>query len=394
MSRGPRAQSYEVVIVGGGIVGLAAAWRARQRGLRTAVLERGHAGAGASGVAAGMLAPVTEADFGEQAALALNLGAHERWHAFAVELSECSGHALGYRRSGALVVAADRDDAGELRRLAALQSELGLAARWLSGRECRRLEPGLSPRVPGGIEAPEEAHVDPAAVVAALGAAFVAEGGELLEDSACERVLLDASGTRIQGLALSGGRRIAAERVVVAAGAWSGALAGLPSEAALPVRPVKGQILTLRSPAERAPLSERLIRTPRCYVLTRADGRVVVGATVEERGFDTRVTAEGVFRLLEAAREVLPDIDELELAAARAGLRPGTPDNAPAIGSGAVEGLLWATGHWRNGVLLAPLTAEAIAAVLTGSPAPDSVLPFSPDRFAARMAAGMVAVAN
>ncbi len=382
MSHGPRHPSYEVAVVGGGVVGLACAWRARQQGLSTVLLERERAGAGASGVAAGMLAPVTEADFGEQSLLGLNLAGLRRWAPFAAELSERSGLEPEYRESGALVVAADRDDAEELRRLADLQASLGLDADWLSGRECRRLEPGLSPRVPGGIEAPREAHVDPGATVEALRAAFLAAGGELLEGVGVEEVRLDATGSRVAGLALGNEQSVEVEQMVGAAGTWSGLLEGLPSEVVPPVRPVKGQILTLRATEGRAPLAGRLVRTPRCYLVTRRDGRVVVGATTEERGFDVRVTAEGVFRLLEAAREVLPDVDELDFVAARAGLRPVTPDNAPVVGRTEIDGLLWATGHGRNGVLLAPITAEAIAACLSGEDAPEAVLPFSLDRFA------------
>jgi glycine oxidase len=387
MSRGPNRAGYDVVVVGAGVVGLAIAWRARLRGLATLVVERGRAGDGASGVAAGMLAPVTEADFGEESLLALNLAGLERWPAFAAELSERSGHDTGYRRSGALVVAADRDDMGELRRLAELQHSLGLVSRWLSGRACRELEPGLSPRVTGGIEAPDEGHVDPAATVQALRAAFLAEGGELLEQTAVDTLEPEPGSARLAGVALGVGSRVRAERVVVAAGPWSAGLAGLPPDAVLPVRPVKGQILTLRLPGDQPPLAQRLVRTPRCYVVARADGRVVVGATTEERGFDRRVTAEGVFRLLEAAREVLPGIDELELESACAGLRPGTPDNAPAVGRGAVEGLIWATGHGRNGVLLSPITADAVVAYLCDEDAPDPIASFGPDRFARGAAA-------
>jgi glycine oxidase len=372
------------VIVGAGVVGLAAAWRTQRAGLRTVVVERAHAGAGASGVAAGMLAPVTEADFGEDAALALNLAGRERWPAFAAKLSERSGLDTGYRESGALTVAADRDDAEELRRLVELGRALGLDARPVGARECRRLEPGLSPRVRGGIEAPHEAHVNPGATVAALRHAFVAEGGELLEGTAVAGVDVGRGG-RVDGATLAGGRRLACETLVVAAGAWSPALVGLPPETLPPVRPVKGQILTLRARPEAAPLAQRLVRTPRCYAVSRPGGQTVVGATSEERGFDVRVTAEGVFRLLEAAREVLPDVDELELVEARAGLRPVTPDNAPVVGrTPEVEGLVWATGHGRNGVLLAPITADAVAALARGEQVPEPLERFGLERFGER----------
>jgi glycine oxidase len=345
---------HDVVVVGAGVIGLACAWRCAQRGLRVLVLEReAEPGAGASGVAAGMLAPVTEAEFGEEALLRLNLAGAELWPAFAAELAERSGIDTGFRASGALVVAADRDDAEELRRLHSFQRSLGLDAAWLSGRECRRLEPRLSPRVPGGVLAEQDHQVEPRAVVRALRSALEGAGGELR----C-------------GVEVGDPHALDAEHVVLAAGCWSGA----------PVRPVKGQILRLRG----EPLAQRLVRTPRCYVVSRPDGEVVVGATVEERGFDTTVTADGVFRLLEAAHEVLPDVAELEFVEAAARLRPGTPDNAPLIGEH--EGVIWATGHHRNGVLLAPVTAAAVAAMAAGEEPPPAVEPFGAGRFAGAVA--------
>ena len=342
----PRRTGYDVVVVGGGVIGLASAWRAAQRGLSVLVIERDEPGAGASGVAAGMLAPVTEAEFGEENALRLNMRSAEMWPAFAAELAERSGLDTGYAASGALVVAADRDDGEELRRLLRFQQSLQLGAEWLTSREARRLEPRLSPRIAGAIYAPGEAHVEPRAVVRALVAALENAGGEILNATAAS-VAPDA-------VALIDGTRIAAERVVVAAGCWTGAFDGAPQ-----VRPVKGQILRLRG---REPLTERLVRTPRCYVVSRANGEVVVGATVEEQGFDTTVTAGGVHRLLEAAWEVLPEIEELELVEAAARLRPATRDNLPVIER--TGGIVWATGHYRNGVLLAPVTADAVTKML------------------------------
>ena len=374
----PRRKSYDAVVIGGGLIGLSCAWRAAQRGLSVLVAERFEPGAGASGVAAGMLAPVTEADFGEQRLLDLNLASRELWPEFAAELEERTGLSTGLRESGALVVAADRDDAEELRRLHAFQRSLGLDAEWLTGRECRRLEPGLSPRVGGAILARHDHQVDPRATIEALGHALTAAGGEL--SMGVEAATLEIHGDRVTGVRLAGGSMIRAGHVVVAAGCWSGERLGLPHAARPPVRPVKGQILSLRGQPNRLP-SERLIRTPRCYVVPRGDGRVVVGATVEEQGFDTAVTADGVHRLLEAAREVLPDVGELELVAARAALRPGSPDNAPLVGLGELDGLVWATGHWRNGVLLAPLTGTAVASLLAGEPTPGELVPFSPRRF-------------
>lgn len=369
MSEMPERRTYDVVVVGAGIVGLACAWRAGQAGLSVLVLDRGAPGAEASAAAAGMLAPVTEAEFGEEALMRLGLAGRAAWPTFAAELSERSGLDLEYRETGALVVAVDRDDAEELRRLHELQRSLGLDAEWLAGRDCRRLEPGLSPRVRGGVLAPQDASVDPRAVVRALLVALREDGVEV------------ASGVEVQGLRESSGAvdgvvtaagPITAERVVAAGGAWSAGLA----ESAPPVRPVKGQILRVRGPA----LAERVVRTPRCYVVSRAGGEIVVGATVEERGFDTAATAGGVHRLLEAAWEVLPDIEERELVEVGAGLRPGTPDNRPVIGRG-LDGLVWATGHHRSGVLLTPITATAVRDLLLGGDAPPSLESCSPDRF-------------
>jgi glycine oxidase len=351
----PRRTSYDVAVVGAGIVGLACASAAAHRGMSVLVVDRDEPGSGASGVAAGMLAPVTEAVFGEEALLTLNLEAARRWPAFAVQLG------IPYGESGTLMVAADADDLEELRRIYEFQREHDLDAEWLSARRCREIEPGLSPRVRGGIAAPDHS-VDPRAVVRAL-------------RSTCEEIVrAEVHEVGKSGIGLATGP-VEARSVVVAAGAWSGSL-GLPD--APPVRPVKGQILRLRGSAPAA----GIVRTPRCYVVPRTNGEVVIGATVEEKGFDTRVTADGVYRLLEAAWEVLPDVGELELVEARAGLRPGTPDNGPVVGRGSVDGLLWATGHYRSGILQAPITAEAIAALLCGEEPPPELAPFGPERFA------------
>lgn len=381
MADAPSRRRYDVAVVGAGIVGLACAWRAAQRGLSVAVLDRDGPGSGASGAAAGMLAPVTEADFGHEALLRLNLAGAAAWPAFAAELAERSGIGTGFREAGALVVALDRDDAEELRRLHAFQRSLGLDAEWLTGRECRRLEPGLAPRLTGGVLAPADHQVDPRAVVRGLRAAVEHEGGEVVSGASVTGIEL--VGGSVAGVATAGGV-VGADRVVVAAGAWSGSLApGAP-----PVRPVKGQILRLRTTAHGGPLAERTIRTLRCYVVPRASGEVVVGATMEERGFDTSVTAGAVHRLLEDAREALPDVDELELVEAGAALRPGTPDNAPVVGPGEPDGLVWATGHHRNGVLLAPLTGAAVADVLCGGPVPAELAPFGAERFEREAAVG------
>jgi glycine oxidase len=385
-------RAYDLIVVGAGAIGLSCAWRCAQAGMSVLVLERDEPGAGASGVAAGMLAPVTEASFGEQALLRLNLEARAQWPGFAAELEEATALPTGYADSGALVVAADRDDVEELRRLHAFQLELELDAEWLPPREARRREPSLSPRIGGAIYAPQDGYVDPPSVLRALVVALEAAGGELR--AGADVTGIETEGGRVSGVRVAAretapagalratdGETIAAGAVLIAAGAWSteGALA---SEASAPsVRPVKGQLLELRVRSGHRPPARHIVRTPRCYLVTRGDGRVVLGATQEEQGFDTTVTAEGVYRLLEAAWEVLPEVGELELVRARAGLRPGTPDNSPAIGPGEPDGLVWATGHHRNGIMLAPFTARAVAELLTRGELPSAFAPFHPGRF-------------
>jgi glycine oxidase len=357
-------KTADVVVVGAGVIGLACAWRAAQRGLSVIVLEKRTPAAGATGVAAGMLAPVGELTFGEQRLLELTLAAADRFPAFVSELEELTGVAVGYRRCGALHVALDRDEAEELRRSHELQRSLDLEAEWLSPARCREIEPGLAPANAGGVFAAHEGAVDPRALCAALLGALDREGAEVRSGAGVAEALIE--GKRIRGVRTQAGEEVLAPNVVLASGAWAGSADWLPVDARPEVRPVKGQILTLRGPAED-PVCERIVASERVYVVPRGDGRVAVGATVEERGFDTTVTAGGVHELLREAYRLLPEIAELELVEAVAGLRPGTPDNLPLVGDGELEGLVLATGHFRNGILLAPTTAERVAAILVGT---------------------------
>lgn len=358
-------RSFDLVVVGGGVIGLACAWRAVRGGAKVAVVERSQPPAGASRVAAGMLAPVGELAFGEPELLKMTLAAAQLYPDFVAELEEASGVSTEYRRDGALHVALDRDEAAELRRVHELQRSLGLGAEWLPPRRCRDLEPGLTPSFNGGVHAPDEASVDPRALIEALLGGLEAEGALLLTGVGVDSALLE--GDRVAGVRTEDGRELPAASTALAAGAWSAQADWLPEPARPPVRPVKGQILELRARDGIAPC-RRIVASERVYLVPRPDGRLIVGATVEEQGFDTAVTAGGVHELLREAYRLLPEVAEMELIEATAGLRPGTPDNLPLIGASGVEGLLWATGHYRNGILLAPLTANMLVDQLGGVP--------------------------
>jgi len=387
-------REFDAIFVGGGVIGLSCAWRAAQRGARVAVLDRAEPPGSATRVAAGMLAPVGELAFGEPDLLEMTLASAQLYPEFVAELEAASGKSTGYTHQGALHIALDRDEAAELRRVHDLQRSLGLEAEWLPPRRCRELEPGLTPSFNGGVHAPGEAAVDPRALTAALLAALAAAGAELwVASPPADAGAMKAAGGRGPGEVMAGlfegerlvgvrtgdGAELRAPVVVLATGAWAGCTEWLPEPARPPVRPVKGQIVELRSRDGAAPCG-RIVASERVYLVPRPDGRLIVGATSEEQGFDTAVTAGGVHELLREAYRLLPDVAEMELVAAMAGLRPGTPDNLPLIGPGAVEGLVLATGHYRNGILLAPLTAVAVAALLAGDQLPEALAPAHPAR--------------
>jgi glycine oxidase len=375
------SRTSDVLVVGGGIIGLVTAWRAAQRGLVTAVVDP-EPGGGAAQVAAGMLAAVTELHYGEQTLLGLNLASAQRYPDFVAELAELTGHDLGYRRSGTLAVALDADDRAHLRELHALQRQSGLESEWLSGRECRRLEPMLAPGVRGGLRVDGDHQIDPRRLTRALLAAC--EGAGVVFHRTWARRLLVVR-DRAAGVATTDGEELGADQVVLAAGSLSGRLEGVPQALLPPVRPVKGQVLRLTVPPRLAPFLSRTVRAvvrgSHVYLVPRENGELVIGATSEELGWDTTVTAGGVYELLRDAHELVPGITELPLTETRAGLRPGSPDNAPLLGPTELPGLLLATGHYRNGVLLTPVTGDALAHALTTGELPEVARPFTPRRF-------------
>jgi glycine oxidase len=370
----------DVAVIGGGVIGLAIAWRAAQRGLRVTVLERDRAGQGTSSYAAGMIAPNAEVTPGEEAVLEFGLRSARLYPAFARELAAAAGvDGVGYTACGTLMVARDDDEAEALERELELRTALGLRVERLRSSEARRREPGLAPALRLALDIPDDHAVDPRALTAALATALVSAGGELREQAAVSAI--ETSGERVGGVVLEDGTHLEASQVVVAAGVWSPRLEGLPEGAQMPIRPVKGQVMRLHDPAGPG-LVNRVLRMGPSYITPRGDGRYVIGATQEERGFDQTVTAGAAFDLLRDAGELVPGVSELVLDEFSAGLRPGTPDNLPIIGPGALEGLHWATGHRRGGILLTPVTAELIAGALAGEALPAEAALFAPGRFA------------
>ena len=382
-----RSSSSDVVVVGAGAVGLAVAWRAAQRGLHVTVLERADApGAATSSVAAGMLAPISETIATELPLMRLGLASVDMYPEFVQELSDATAMDPGYLRCGTLLAARDSDEAEALTRELALRESLGLAVSRLRSSEARRLEPALAPALRLALEIPDDHAIDPRKLTAALAEA-VRHGGATLRTGAAVDEVSVADG-RVKGVRLTGGEQISAEHVVIAAGPWTEAVRGLPRHACIPIHPVKGQILRLHDPAGPGLLT-RVLRMTGGYVVPRGDGRYVIGATMEERGFDRTVTAGGAFELLRNAFELLPSVTELVIDELSAGLRPATPDNAPAIGPGSIPGLHWAVGHYRHGILLTPITAKLVVQALTGD---DDAIPdeFAPTRFAGVPAAAGV----
>ncbi|WP_019885565.1 glycine oxidase ThiO [Streptomyces purpureus] len=371
----------DVLVVGGGIIGLVTAWRAAQRGLRTTVVDP-DPGGGAAQVAAGMLAAVTELHYGEETLLGLNLASARRYPDFVAELQEATGQDVGHRACGTLAVALDSDDRAHLRELHALQRRCGLESEWLTGRDCRRLEPMLAPGVRGGLRVDGDHQIDPRRLAAALVTACERAGVVLLRGWA-ERLTVVRD--RATGVVLSDGGELTADQIVLAAGSLSGRLAGVPDDVLPPVRPVKGQVLRLSVPPAYAPFLSRTVRAvvrgSHVYLVPRENGELVVGATSEELGWDTTVTAGGVYELLRDAHELVPGITELPLTETRAGLRPGSPDNAPLLGATTLPGLHLATGHYRNGVLLTPVTGDVMGALLATGVLPEEAAAFTPHRF-------------
>jgi len=383
-SSGPAARALpRVAIVGGGVIGLALGWRLAQAGCPVDIYEAGTAGRGASHAAAGMLAACAEAEPGEEALLSLNRASQALWPAFAAALEADAGASVDLRTEGTLTIGLTADDGAKLRHLFALQQSLGLPVEWLTAAAARRREPHLSRQLSGAILSAEDHQVDNRKVVIALRAAIARAGVRLHENSPVSRVA--TSGGKALGVVV-GEELKSADVVILAAGAWSRGVDITPA-APLPVRPVKGQMLALRmDPA--APLLNHVIWAPNSYLVPRRDGRLILGATTEEKGFDPDLTAGGQLALLTYAWRALPALEELSIHEQWVGFRPGSRDDAPILGPAAeVDGLIYATGHHRNGILLLPVTTEVVADFVLHGRMADVAAPFGADRFAPRAAA-------
>ena len=373
-----------VAIIGAGVIGLGIAWRLALRGVPVAVFDKGASGAGASHAAAGMLAACAEAEPGEEALVTLGRASQARWPAFAAELKQASGVDVGLRSEGTLVVALTSDDQARLGHQLVFQQKLGLPLQWITAAETRRREPHLAGKLAGAVFSPEDTQVDNRKLAAALRIAAEMAGASISEHQAVKTISSDAG--RVDGIVLADGRKVAADVVVLAAGAWSRSIDGLAPELRPPVRPIKGQMLALRMDPT-APLLTHVVWAPGAYLVPRLDGRLLVGATVEEKGYDTSLTAGGILTLLEAAWRVVPAVEELPIDEMWVGHRPGSRDDAPILGTGLIDGLIYATGHHRNGILLTPITADAIAELVLDGAADPAIRPFSIERFGSLRAA-------
>jgi len=382
-ARGSRSQSPTVAVIGAGVIGLAIAWRLALRGASVTVFDKGAAGSGASHAAAGMLAAHLEAEPREENLVALNRASQALWPAFARELETASGLPVDLRTEGTLLLALTGDDQSRMKHVLSFQKSLGLPLEWLTTAEVRRREPHLTPIISGAIFSPQDHQVDNRAVAVALRAAAMKAGVTLRENTPVERIVV--SDSRVTGIGI-GSENQAADVVVLAAGAWSRGMSGLPASLLPPVRPVKGQMLALRMDP-KAPLLTHVVWAPGAYLVPRKDGRLLIGATVEEKGFDANLTAGGQLALLEATWRALPGIEELPIHEMWVGFRPGSRDDAPIIGESSVPGLVYATGHYRNGILLAPITAEVVAALVLEGEADPRVANFGFERFAQPVAA-------
>jgi glycine oxidase len=375
-SKRKRNSEDPVIIVGGGVIGLSIGWQLARCGVDVTIFDRNLSGRGASWVAAGMLAPHSEVGFEEEDFLRLGRESLAQYAGFLDELALDSGRKVPLDERGTLFVGFHRDDSERMKRLFRFRQGLGLPVEWLDGTEARDIEPLLSPKVTSAMWLPEDSQIDNRALLEALKAAFVGRGGRLEEETPVEMV--SVKGDRITGVR-TGSEERAASSAIIAAGCWSNRIGGIPAALLPPVRPVKGQLVALRM--DDGFEFSCVIRAPDVYLLPKADGRLLLGATEEEMGFDETPTAGPVMRLLERGWEAIPSIYDLTLDGTEVGLRPGSRDHQPIVGPTPIKGLYYATGHHRHGILLAPATAYAMRDLVLEGKTHPAFRPFQPARF-------------
>jgi glycine oxidase len=362
----------DVIVVGGGIMGCGIALRLRQAGVRVTILERSIPGAEASSAAAGILAPQWEAS-GPSPFLELGLRSRALYSGLAAELRELTGVDIAYRPCGLLRAAFTEADLHHIEATATWQRGMGLRLELLDGAQAREAEPELSPKAEAALLFPDDHQVDNRLLVRALSMAAARVGATFR--SGYVRGVLEEKG-RVVGVDLDG-EPLRADAVVLAAGAWSGLVQGVPLDPRV-VRPARGQMLQLQT---RLPVLSRIVTSEKGYLVPRADGRVICGSTMEFAGFDKQVTAEGLARILGMALELCPALGSAPVDSSWAGFRPWTEDQLPILGPGPLPGLVLATGHFRNGILLAPITARLAAQVVLGEKPSVDLSPFRFDRF-------------
>lgn len=372
--------STDIAIIGAGVIGLGIGWELLQRGRTVTIFERDRVGSGASTAAAGMLAPAAELDFEESDLLELELDSLERYPAFADRLEERSGIDVDYRTEGTLVVGLERDHTDALGHIHARRRELGVDAEQMSADRARELEPGLAPSMHSAIHCPSDHQVDPVRLVDALEEAFLAEGGTIVEHTEIAEVRIEEGA---EAVVSDAGNLCRAEEIVVAAGVHAGAIGGIPSTVLPEIRPVRGQMLSVE--LGEPPLTSHVLRVPdparqNVYLAPKSDGRLLVGATSEERGFDPNLTAGGVFELLRGAYRAVPGIYDHDVLDAWTGFRPVTLDNEPVVGPTEIESLWLAVGHGRSGILLTPVTSEGLAEAIDTGDVPQALTGFTPGR--------------
>lgn len=366
----------KVGIIGGGIIGLAIGWQLQRRGVEVTLLEKGEVGQESSWAAAGMLAPYAEVGFEEVELMKLGQESLRLYPRFVDELAEDVDSVPEFDRCGTMLVGVDRDDTEHLRRLYEFREELSLTVEMITGTEAREREPLLSPRVVSAVWLPDDAQIDNRALVRSLKQAFEAGGGLLLENAAVQKI--EISDGRMKGISTASSNFLF-DKLVLAAGCWSGRIAGIPSDLKPTIRPVKGQIITLRKTAD-CDLQE-IVRSPRMYLVPKGDGTLRLGASSEEKGFDQVPTAGVQKELLEECWEAVPSIYDLPLLETMVGLRPASRDHAPIIGKTGVDDLYYATGHYRHGILLTPITVYSLVDEILNNTVAEAVEPFRPGRF-------------